>query len=1105
MTMKTVNKIIILLVAAFMAVGITAQTRDARQRSAETIVADGLAQLPAQDVNVFNQVMGEIAGTGANGVKMIADMMVPADKGKNAAFEYAVNGLVDYVMKPGNESLRDGIRQGLVAGIENCKDNTNKAFLMSQLSKCATAAEAGEFVKYIDNSYLGDFALRGLTVTPGTDDVITALMDKASTDKMKGALAHAVDFKKMSAAKVETKLLYWANTVTDASALSSIYDALATCGTASSINVLKKAAKNVKFNDDATGATDAYLKLLSNVAGGSQAKEAAKAATELLKDKNVPVRCAALQTLLKCEGSKGSGLVLAALDDNDPEYRNAALNYASQYIGKDIYEKVCKKLPKLKPYAQADVISWLGNSYTKTIGAIPSETMIPAAQIDAVVAATKSADGQVVKAAIEAAGKLGGDKALEAVTALLDSKYSTEASNALLSFNGNINDRVIKALDGSDNAKVNALNLVATRHMTDAYDKVVSLTGSGSATVRNAALNALAGVVTPANFNAMCDMLEKSDASNVAPLQLAAEKAIHAESADKQYQLIAERLAKTSNEGLYCPLLAQAGNAEAIAKLKQLYANPTYSNAAFGSLLNVDNDLMIDQLYNIAATNESQRDEVIGRFITLVQKSKLNDIEKYQQYSRILQLNPSTNSQKAVVNALADVPNFPSLSLVSGYLDNQATALSAALAVKSILVKNNDLMQGEKVKDVMKKAQDVFRVQSDADSHYAVDEINTLLPKVGADGFESLTGSRGKSVKSFKTAKNYENFELYLDWKNMENSVLDLRSMPQVVLNSALGVSVISADTAKDASPQIAKVLPPSASGEWNTLYVKVVNDRLLVESNGVKIAENVVIKNTPAAKPINNEGLVELLAKGSNAEIANAYIRTLPPTPVFTLSPEEKKQGFKVLFDGRSLENWQGNMTNYVPVDGNIYVTAQYGGSGNLYTKKKYSDFIYRFEFCFAVDGVNNGIGIRTKLGVDAAYDGMEIQVLDHDSPIYKGLHPYQQHGSVYGVIVPKHVVFGPLGTWNTEEIRAVGDHITVTVNGVVINDGNIREACKGHNVAPDGSDNNPYTVDNRNHPGLFNKDGYISFCGHGAGVKFRNIRILDLSKEKKNGKKAK
>ena len=87
-----------------------------------------------------------------------------------------------------------------------------------------------------------------------------------------------------------------------------------------------------------------------------------------------------------------------------------------------------------------------------------------------------------------------------------------------------------------------------------------------------------------------------------------------------------------------------------------------------------------------------------------------------------------------------------------------------------------------------------------------------------------------------------------------------------------------------------------------------------------------------------------------------------------------------------------------------------------------------------------------------DAAYYGMEIQILDHDAPIYKGLRDYQVHGSVYGVIPAKRLVFPELGTWNTEEIYAKGDHIRVTVNGEVILDGDIRKACNGRNMAPEG-----------------------------------------------------
>lgn len=220
-------------------------------------------------------------------------------------------------------------------------------------------------------------------------------------------------------------------------------------------------------------------------------------------------------------------------------------------------------------------------------------------------------------------------------------------------------------------------------------------------------------------------------------------------------------------------------------------------------------------------------------------------------------------------------------------------------------------------------------------------------------------------------------------------------------------------------------------------------------------------------------------------------------PFEKFELSEEEKKAGFEVLFDGTDLSKWTGDFEGYTPLNGTINVTASYGDTRNLYTKKEYTDFIFRFEFCFLKPGVNNGVGIRTPMGVDAAYHGMcEVQILDHDAPIYKNLREYQVHGSVYGIVPAKRIVHKPLGEWSTQEIKVVGNRITVTVNGEVIVDADIRKACKGRNVAPDGSEKNPYTVDKRNHPGMFNKSGHIGFLGHGAGLRFRNVRVLDLSK---------
>jgi hypothetical protein len=108
-----------------------------------------------------------------------------------------------------------------------------------------------------------------------------------------------------------------------------------------------------------------------------------------------------------------------------------------------------------------------------------------------------------------------------------------------------------------------------------------------------------------------------------------------------------------------------------------------------------------------------------------------------------------------------------------------------------------------------------------------------------------------------------------------------------------------------------------------------------------------------------------------------------------------------------------------------------------------------------------------------------MEIQVLDNSADRYANLKEYQYHGSIYGVVPAKRGFQKPVGEWNSQEIKAVGSRITITLNGTVIVDADIAE------IEP---------VDGHAHPGLHNKKGHIGFLGHGAGVEFRNLRIKPL-----------
>ena len=190
---------------------------------------------------------------------------------------------------------------------------------------------------------------------------------------------------------------------------------------------------------------------------------------------------------------------------------------------------------------------------------------------------------------------------------------------------------------------------------------------------------------------------------------------------------------------------------------------------------------------------------------------------------------------------------------------------------------------------------------------------------------------------------------------------------------------------------------------------------------------------------------------------------------------------GFVSLFDGKTLAGWQiaGQKGSGYHVENGLLVCPADGG-GNLFTTKEYANFILRFEFRL-FEGSNNGIGIRAPLQGDAAYAGMEIQILDDGAPRYQGkLKPAQYHGSIYDVVPAKQGFKKPTGEWNSEEITANGRLITVVLNGTTIVDANL------------DSVRDPAVL--KKHPGLARSSGHIGLLGHGTRVEFRNFRIQEL-----------
>jgi hypothetical protein len=223
----------------------------------------------------------------------------------------------------------------------------------------------------------------------------------------------------------------------------------------------------------------------------------------------------------------------------------------------------------------------------------------------------------------------------------------------------------------------------------------------------------------------------------------------------------------------------------------------------------------------------------------------------------------------------------------------------------------------------------------------------------------------------------------------------------------------------------------------------------------------------------------------------AAASIAWLQAAPL----PQETEPGFTSLFNGKDFTGWvygrRGSSENksgkgYQIENGVIFSTREDGG--NLYTEKEYANFVFRFEFRLT-ENANNGIGIRAPLEGDAAYVGMEIQVLDDSGSMYTNLLPGQYHGSIYKVAPAKRGFQKPVGEWNSEEITANGRQITVTLNGTTIVDTNLDDV-KDEAVLKEHRDLSKAAGSR----GIANTAGHIGFLGHGAHVEFRHIRIKAL-----------
>ena len=217
-------------------------------------------------------------------------------------------------------------------------------------------------------------------------------------------------------------------------------------------------------------------------------------------------------------------------------------------------------------------------------------------------------------------------------------------------------------------------------------------------------------------------------------------------------------------------------------------------------------------------------------------------------------------------------------------------------------------------------------------------------------------------------------------------------------------------------------------------------------------------------------------------------------------ISQKEKKEGWILLFNGKSFDGWrQCNGTampkNWMIEDNAMKVFTGEGknpGQGAdgdiLFANTKFKNFELTIDWKASKMG-NSGVfyNVREVPGKPIYYAAPEVQILDNvdasDNKIDSHL-----AGSLYDMIACDPKTVNPAGSWNTMVIKVQDGKVTHTMNGVKVVSYTLWTPEWDALVAK-----SKFKTFQGFTEGIA-KEGYIGLQDHGFPIWFRNIKIRTL-----------
>jgi len=312
----------------------------------------------------------------------------------------------------------------------------------------------------------------------------------------------------------------------------------------------------------------------------------------------------------------------------------------------------------------------------------------------------------------------------------------------------------------------------------------------------------------------------------------------------------------------------------------------------------------------------------------LASRCKFDD-QKLLLLRKAMEIASGVDEKSRILEQIGQCTTYPALKFAAGCLDDPDLQKNAAMAAGTIALSDSTIT-GDEVKDLLTKVLNILKDNKDWNLQDALrNRLTTTSPGTGYVPMfngKDLTGWQGLvenpvirakmkpailakaqvtadeimrsgwkvengiliftgTGENLCTTRSYGNFEMYVDWKIMENgdAGIYLRGSPQVQIwdpsRRDAGADVGSGGLYNnEINERIPLKVADNPVGEWNTFRIIMIGERVTVYLNGILVVDNTVMENYwDRSIPIFPDGPIELQAHGTWVGYRDPYVREIP------------------------------------------------------------------------------------------------------------------------------------------------------------------------------------------------------------------------------------